>query len=72
MTSHAVIVSCEFGLRCVVSVTDCTKRIHDGARLRVDGDAGTVLEVSQPRHPGGDGTGLPPNRRQGTTVSSTR
>jgi phosphohistidine swiveling domain-containing protein len=47
MISHAVIVSRELGLPCVVSVTDCTKRIPDGARLRVDGNAGTVtvLEV---------------------------
>ena len=47
MNSHAVIVSRELGLPCVVSVTDCTKRIPDGARLRVDGNAGTVtvLEV---------------------------
>lgn len=47
MNSHAVIVSRELGLPCVVSVTDCTSRIPDGARLRVDGDAGTVtvLEV---------------------------
>ncbi len=47
MNSHAVIVSRELGLPCVVSVTDCTTRIPDGARLRVDGDAGTVtiLEV---------------------------
>jgi phosphohistidine swiveling domain-containing protein len=47
MNSHAVIVSRELGLPCVVSVTDCTKRIPDGARLRVDGDTGTVtvLEV---------------------------
>ena len=42
MNSHAVIVSRELGLPCVVSVTDCTTRIPDGARLRVDGDAGTV------------------------------
>lgn len=47
VNSHAVIVSRELGIPCVVSVTDCTTRIADGARLRVDGDAGTVtiLEV---------------------------
>jgi pyruvate,water dikinase len=42
MNSHAVIVSRELGIPCVVSVTDCTKLIADGARVRVDGDAGTV------------------------------
>jgi rifampicin phosphotransferase len=42
MNSHAVIVSRELGIPCVVSVTDCTKRIVDRSRIRVDGDAGTV------------------------------
>jgi pyruvate,water dikinase len=42
MNSHAVIVSRELGIPCVVSVTDCTKLIADGARVRVDGDTGTV------------------------------
>ncbi|MDG2023779.1 MAG: PEP-utilizing enzyme [Actinomycetota bacterium] len=45
--SHAIIVSRELGIPCVVSATDATKRIPDGARVRVDGDTGvvTVLEV---------------------------
>ena len=45
--SHAVIVSRELGLPCVVSATDATRRIPDGARVRVDGDTGqvTVLDV---------------------------
>ena len=40
--SHAVIVSREIGLPCVVSVTDATRRIPDGATVTVDGNAGTV------------------------------
>jgi pyruvate,water dikinase len=40
--SHAVIVSRELGIPCVTSVTDATERILDGARVRVDGGAGTV------------------------------
>jgi pyruvate,water dikinase len=40
--SHAVIVSRELGLPCVVSVTDGTRRIPDGATVTVDGTAGTV------------------------------
>jgi rifampicin phosphotransferase len=40
--SHAVIVSRELGIPCVVSVTDATRRIPDGARVTVDGTAGTV------------------------------
>jgi pyruvate,water dikinase len=40
--SHAVIVARELGIPCVVSVTDATRRIPDGARLTVDGTNGTV------------------------------
>jgi len=40
--SHAVIVSRELGIPCVVSVKDATERIPDGAMVRVDGVAGTV------------------------------
>jgi rifampicin phosphotransferase len=40
--SHAVIVSRELGLPCVVSATDATLRIPDGALVEVDGDTGTV------------------------------
>src|SRR5207302_9118374 len=40
--SHAVIVSRELGISCVVSVTDATRRIPDGAAVIVDGTAGTV------------------------------
>ena len=45
--SHAIIVSRELGLPCVVSATDATDTIPDGARIRVDGDTGlvTILEV---------------------------
>ena len=45
--SHAIIVSRELGLPCVVSATDATVRIPDGALIRVDGDTGavTVMEV---------------------------
>ncbi|HWM18252.1 MAG TPA: PEP-utilizing enzyme [Ilumatobacteraceae bacterium] len=44
--SHAIIVSRELGIPCVVSATDATRRIPDGAWIRVDGGAGvvTVLE----------------------------
>ncbi len=43
--SHAAIVSRELGIPCVVSATDATKRIADGATLEVDGTAGTVTIV---------------------------
>ncbi len=42
MNSHAIIVSRELGIPCVVSVTDATKRIADGSMIEVNGDAGTV------------------------------
>jgi pyruvate,water dikinase len=40
--SHAIIVSRELGIPCVVSVLDGTRRIPDGALVEVDGDTGTV------------------------------
>ncbi len=42
LNSHAVIVSRELGIPCVVSVVDATKRIPDGALIEIDGGAGTV------------------------------
>lgn len=44
--SHAIIVSRELGIPCVVSATDATRRIPDGALIEVNGDAGTVRVVS--------------------------
>jgi pyruvate,water dikinase len=42
MGSHAMIVSRELGIPCVVSVADATLVIPDGATVTVDGTAGTV------------------------------
>jgi pyruvate,water dikinase len=42
MGSHAMIVSRELGIPCVVSVADGTDIIPDGAIVTVDGNAGTV------------------------------
>ena len=39
---HAIIVSRELGLPCVVSVQDATERIPDGALIEVNGTSGTV------------------------------
>ncbi|MCP4225007.1 MAG: phosphoenolpyruvate-utilizing protein [Actinomycetia bacterium] len=44
--SHAVIVSRELGIPCVVSATSATKRIPDGAMVEVDGTKGTVTVLS--------------------------
>lgn len=46
--SHAIIVSRELGIPCVVSATDATKRIPDGATIEVDGDTGVVTIISLP------------------------
>ncbi|HTK61002.1 MAG TPA: PEP-utilizing enzyme, partial [Pseudonocardia sp.] len=40
--SHAIIVSRELGIPCVVSVTDATRKIPGGAIVTVDGSLGTV------------------------------
>lgn len=40
--SHAMIVSRELGIPCVVSVADATSLIVDGTTITVDGTAGTV------------------------------
>jgi pyruvate,water dikinase len=44
--SHAIIVSRELGIPCVVSVTDATRRIPDGALVEVNGDTGAVTVIS--------------------------
>ena len=49
--SHAVIVSRELGLPCVVSVTNATRRIPHGAIIEVDGDAGLVRVIELPTEP---------------------
>jgi pyruvate,water dikinase len=46
--SHAVIVSRELGIPCVVSVTAGTRRIPDGATVTVDGTTGTVTVEDVP------------------------
>jgi pyruvate,water dikinase len=43
--SHAVIVSRELGIPCVVSAVGATTSIPDGAEIEVDGNAGTVTLV---------------------------
>ena len=44
--SHAVIVSRELGIPCVVSAIGATTSIPDGAEIEVDGNAGTVTIIS--------------------------
>ncbi len=46
--SHAIIVSRELGIPCVVSATDATRKIPDGAMVEVDGDTGRVTILALP------------------------
>ena len=42
LMSHAIIVSRELGIPCVVAVEGATEKIPEGAMVEVDGTAGTV------------------------------
>ena len=48
LNSHAVVVSREVGLPCVLSVTDATALLTDGMLLTVDGTAGSVTVDAVP------------------------
>lgn len=45
--SHAAIVSRELGIPCVLSATEASKRIPDGALIEVNGDTATVTILEQ-------------------------
>jgi len=45
--SHAIIVSRELGIPCVISATDATRRIPDGALLEVNGSTGVVTVLGE-------------------------
>jgi rifampicin phosphotransferase len=47
LNSHAVVVSRELGLPCVLSLPDASARLRDGMELAVDGTAGTVTVISE-------------------------
>ena len=44
--SHAIIVSRELGIPCVISATQATEKIPDGAMIKVNGDTGLVTILS--------------------------
>ena len=46
--SHAVIVARELGIPAVVSATDSSRRIPDGALIEVDGSRGTATMLAFP------------------------
>ena len=47
--SHAVIVSRELGMPCVVAVKDATKIIKDGTKIRVNGATGEIIILETPQ-----------------------
>jgi phosphohistidine swiveling domain-containing protein len=49
LNSHAVVVSRELGIPCVLSLEDATARLRGGMELAVDGTAGTVTVISAGR-----------------------
>jgi rifampicin phosphotransferase len=49
LLSHAIIVSRELGIPCVVSTVDASRRIPDNAVVAVDGDNGLVTILDVPR-----------------------
>jgi pyruvate,water dikinase len=48
LNSHAVVVSRELGIPCVLSVTDATRRLADGSQVTVNGSEGTVTVHAVP------------------------
>jgi pyruvate,water dikinase len=56
LMSHAVIVSRELEIPCVVSVDDATQRLRDGMLVEVDGTAGTVRVLGSSAKVGEEGT----------------
>ena len=42
ITSHAAIVSREFGIPCIVGVQDATKILKDDQKVEVDADKGFI------------------------------
>ncbi len=47
MASHAAVVAREYGIPAVMGTGNGTAQLTDGARVRVDGDHGVVLEVAE-------------------------
>ncbi len=47
LLSHGSIVARERGLPAVIQVRDATRLLHDGQRVRIDGDRGSVLVLEE-------------------------
>ena len=76
--SHSSIVAREYGIPAVLGTNVATRRIPDGARVRVDGEAGTVTLLDEQGDSGTDsgadsgadgGTAAPPAPSTGRRVA---
>jgi rifampicin phosphotransferase len=47
LLTHGTVVAREYGMPAVVGITDATKRIKTGQKIRVDGNAGYVVIVEE-------------------------
>jgi phosphoenolpyruvate synthase/pyruvate phosphate dikinase len=47
LLSHGSIIARERGLPAVIQVRDATRLLHDGQRVRIDGDRGSVLVLDE-------------------------
>jgi pyruvate,water dikinase len=47
LLTHGTVVAREYGIPAVVGITDATKKIKTGQKIRVDGDAGFVLVLKE-------------------------
>lgn len=44
---HGAIVAREYGIPCIASVTDATKKIKDGSLIKMDGETGEIFLLSE-------------------------
>ena len=68
--SHSSIVAREYGIPAVLGTGVATRRITDGAQIRVDGDAGTVTLLDEAGDEAAPPTGNGPASRRGPALAA--
>jgi pyruvate,water dikinase len=68
--SHSSIVAREYGIPAVLGTGVATRRITDGARIRVDGDAGTVTLLDEAGDEATQPTGNGPASLRGPALAA--
>jgi pyruvate,water dikinase len=68
--SHSSIVAREYGIPAVLGTGVATRRITDGARIRVDGAAGTVTLLDEAGDGAAPPTGDGPASRRGPALAA--